>query len=99
MSTKKYPFSARKHAHDIELVANRSYNLWYEARERGDWDDCDRYWDIHEKAEELLLEIQKGMQGWSGVTMLSGQMIGRAKEYVLLASSIRDQLNYQYTEV
>ena len=71
MSTKKYPFSARKHAHDIELVANRSYNLWYEARERGDWDDCDRYWDIHEKAEE----------------------------YVLLASSIRDQLNYQYTEV
>ena len=96
MKQKMYPFSARKHAHDIELVANRSYNLAHEARERRDMDEEDRLWKIHEEANEVLLAIQEGMQGWSGITMLSGQMIGKAKQMVVAAAEIRDGLNMQY---
>ena len=96
MAQKMYPFSAKKHAHDIELVANRSFNLAYEARDRKDWDEEDRLIRIHDEAQEVLLAIQDGMQGWTGVTMLTGPMIGKAKQMVLAAAAIRDGLNMQY---
>ena len=87
---KMYPFSARKHAHDIELVKNRAYNMAYEASNLGDTDKADKCWDLYDRAIELLEAIQDGMQGWSGVTMLTGPMIGSAKEMVLIAAEIRN---------
>lgn len=93
---KKYPFSARKHAHDIELVANRSFNLAHDAEVAGDYARAERYLEIHTKAEKLLLSIMDGMQGYSGITMLAGEDIGLAKEYVFLAGNIRDGLQMQY---
>lgn len=86
---KMYPFSARKHAHDIELVKNSSYNQAMDASDAGDFDKANKLFDIHDKACELLIAIQDGMQGWTGVTMLNGPMIGRAKEMVLIAAEIR----------
>jgi hypothetical protein len=94
----RYPFSAKKHAHDIELLANRSFNLAYEARDNGDLDEYDRLMSIHDEANEVLDAIMCGMQGWSGVTMLTGAMIGKAKEMVLIADNIREGLYMQYEE-
>lgn len=87
---KMYPFSARKHAHDIELVKNRAYNMAYEASDMGDMEKANKLFDLHDEACEILIAIQDGMQGWTGVTMLSGYMIGRAKEMVLIAAEIRN---------
>lgn len=96
MAQKRYPFSAKNHAHDIELVANRSYNLAQEALDRGDLDEYEKLMAKHDEANEVMLAIQDGMQGWTGITMLSGPMIGKAKVMVATAASIRDGLNMQY---
>lgn len=93
MAQKRYPFSAAKHAHDIELIANRSFNLAQEALDRGDLDEYEKLMARHDEAQEVLLAIQDGMQGWTGVTMLTGPMIGKAKDMAFAAANIRDGLN------
>lgn len=97
MSKKLYPFSAAKHAHDIELVANRTYNLAHEALDRKDYDAYDKYMELHEKADEVLLAVQSGMINFK-VSMLEGEMLGRAKEMVCIAATIRDGSLMQYME-
>lgn len=92
---KKYPFSADKHAHDIELVANRSYNLAQEALERQDYDEYERLMEMHEKADDVLLAIQSCMINYK-VAMLDGETLGKAKEMVSIASAIRDKATMQY---
>ena len=92
---KKYPFSADKHAHDIELVANRSFNLAQEALDRKDYDEYDRLMEMHEKADEVLMAIQSGMVNYK-VAMLDGETLGKAKEMVSIASAIRDKATMQY---
>ena len=72
---KMYPFSARQHAHDIELVKNYAFNN----------DNI----PLFQEASELLTAIGAGMRGYTGVTMLSGPMIGRAKLMVAMAAEIR----------
>ena len=92
---KKYPFSADKHAHDIELVANRSFNLAQEALERKDYDEYERLMELHEKADEVLMAVQSGMVNYK-VAMLDGETLGKAKEMVSIASAIRDKATMQY---
>lgn len=89
---KMYPFSAQKHAHDIELVKNYAYNVANNAVDIGFVKEADKVFDLYNEACELLIAIQDGMQGYTGVTMLNGQMIGRAKEMVVMADNIRGLL-------
>ena len=92
---KKYPFSAAKHAHDIELVMNRAFNLSMEAAEAGNLEEADRLMKIHDDASEVLSAVMTGL--WENrsrtVALLDGPMIGRAKELVVCALAIRDGMN------
>lgn len=98
MAQKKlYPFSADKHAHDIELVANRTFNLAQDALNDKRYDDYDRLMEQHEIADEVLLAIQSGMINHK-VAMLDGKTWAKANELVNNASAIRDELVYQYDE-
>lgn len=94
---KMYPFSAEKHAHDIELVANRAYNLAWECQEHGDDKGYIAYMELHDEANEVLQAIMDGMVSFT-VTMLSGKMIGKAKEMVIRATEIRQGLIMRYKE-
>lgn len=96
MKNKMYKFSAKKHAHDIELVSNRCYNLAHDALDKNDFEEYESLIKKHHEADEVLLAIQDGMQGWTGITLLTGPMIGKAKEMVILADEIRCGLNLQY---
>ena len=89
MEKKKYPFSADKHAHDIELVANRTFNLAQDALERKDYEEYDKLIAIHEEADEVLLAVQSGMVNYK-VSMLDGETLGKAKKMVLIAADIRE---------
>lgn len=98
MAQKKlYPFSAAKHAHDIELVANRTYNLAQDALQDNRYDDYDKLMEQHEIADEVSLAIQSGMVNHK-VAMLDGKMWAKANELVGNANAIRDGLVYQYDE-
>ncbi len=98
MAQKKlYPFSAAKHAHDIELVANRTYNLAQDALQDNRYDDYDKLMGQHEIADEVSLAIQSGMINHK-VAMLDGKTLAKAKELINNASAIRDGLAYQYNE-
>lgn len=92
---KKYPFSAAKHAHDIELVKNRAFNLAHEALEAGNTAEYDRLMDIHDEARDVLSAVMTGL--WENrsatVALLDGPMIGRAKELVVRGLAIRDGMN------
>lgn len=94
---KKYPFSADKHAHDIELVSNRAYNLAQEALSDKRFDDYDKYIELHQSADEILLAIQSGMVNYK-VSMLDGETLNKANELVATAISIRDGISFQYTQ-
>lgn len=96
MAQKRYPFSAAKHAHDIELVRNRCYVLAYEAEMEGRQEEANKYWKIREEATEVSDAIFAGLDGWSGITMLSGPMIGKAKKFVFMAEELRDAMNRQH---
>lgn len=91
---KMYPFSAKNHAHDIELIRNRRYILAQEALERKDFDTYDKMMDLYDEATEVLDSITSGMRGYSGVTMLTGPMLGKAKEMVFMAAELRAYKNH-----
>ena len=97
MAKKLYPFSADKHAHDIELVANRTYNLAQDALADKRYDDYDKLIEQHETADEVLLAIQSGMINYK-VAMLDGKTWAKANELVNTASAIRDGLIHKYDE-
>lgn len=97
MAQKRYPFNAEKHAHDVELVKNRAKNLAYNIyMDGGDIKEAERLEKLAEEADELLGALFAGRKDWSGISWISGPMIGRAKWMVVLADEIRNGLNMQY---
>lgn len=90
---KRYPFSAAKHAHDIEFYHNR---LWLTAREMECGEipmDKARYERITKMLDGDLRELQNAMSGacCCPVIYLTGKQIGLAKKIVAWASETRAQ--------
>ncbi|MBP3653186.1 MAG: hypothetical protein J6J78_08990 [Clostridia bacterium] len=87
---KKYPFSVRKHAHDIEFRINR---VWLEMHdmESGEieWDEAT--YDKLDKLHDDLLALRDSIMynGDGYVAFLTGKEIGLAKETVAWASGTR----------
>lgn len=90
---KTYPFSANKYAHNIELVANRSYNLAQEALDDKRFDDYESYMSIHDQATDVIESIIWNTRGYDGIAWLPGKVFARAKELSLLGEVIREGLN------
>lgn len=89
-NTKLYPFSATKHAHDIEYRRNRVKNELCDYFS-GDLDLSDNEFnalcELEEKLTKLLLAV---LNSWNGrVCYLTGEQIGLAKECVEWARSNR----------
>ena len=95
MAKKLYPFSADKHAHDIEFVANRTFNLAQDALSDKRDEDYDRYIELHNTADEVSLAVQSGMINYK-VAMLDGKTWAKANELVATAQAIRDGIINQY---
>ncbi len=91
---KLYPFSMKKHAHDIEFRRNRVYN---EMRDFEDGDskisgeDYDKLYALHEELTELLLAVMDSPDG--RVAWLTGKQYGLAKETVTWAVNERCSRN------
>ena len=88
---KRYPFSAAKHAHDIEFYHNR---LWLTARAMEDGEipmDKDRYNRIQGMLYGELNELQQALAGacCRPIVYLTGKQIGLAKKIVVWASETR----------
>lgn len=86
---KRYPFSAAKHAHDIEFYHNYLRNVAYDM-ESGEipWDEA-RYDRITAMLDGDLLELQYEFTGCPPVVYLTGKQIGLAKKIVAWASEKR----------
>lgn len=89
---KLYPFSARKHAHDIELAHNRTYNTFTDM-ELGETpmepDTYERLLKEYDEIGELLLAILGSTRG-DGIAWLTGPQIAAAKEISAWAACYRD---------
>ena len=88
---KRYPFSAAKHAHDIELYHNR---LWNTARDMESGEipmDKARYERITAMLDGDLRELQYALSGacCRPVVYLTGKQISLAKKIVIWASETR----------
>ena len=88
---KRYPFSAAKHAHDIEFYHNR---LWLTARAMEDGEipmDKERYSRIQNMLYGDLNDLQQALAGCccSPIVYLTGKQIGLAKKIVVWASETR----------
>lgn len=91
MSSKLYPFSVRKHAHDIEYYHNHLYNVM-RGMESGEIPmDADRYDRISDmyygELQELYAMMFNSRDGYT--VLLTGKQIGLAKQIVLWASDSR----------
>lgn len=74
MMAKTYPFSARKHTHDIEFRRNYVFNLMHEG------------WTGYDKLYKQLTELVSAMCGGAPVVYLTGKQIQLAKESVAWAA-------------
>lgn len=86
---KRYPFSAAKHAHDIEFYHN---HLWNVARDMESGEiplDEARYDRITAMLEGELRELQYEFIGCRPVVYLTGKQISLAKKIVVWASEKR----------
>ena len=88
---KLYPFSAHKHAHDIEFMKNRCHNIISDM-EHGNipWKDTE-YDQLSERIDalnDLLLAILSSCRD-GRIAYLTGPQIGLAKEAVLWAAETR----------
>jgi hypothetical protein len=89
MAEKLYPFSARKHAHDIEFRRNRVNNEINDMEfGRVPWDDetYNRMYGVFDALTELLEVI---MGSHAPIVQLTGAQIGLAKETVWWAQETR----------
>jgi len=88
---KLYPFSAHKHAHDIELVLNRAKNtIGY--MEMGEMPMDIKEHARLEKLVDTLGDVLSSIIGTcrdGKIAYLSGSQIGLAKEAVMMAAEIR----------
>lgn len=82
MTTKRYPFSLRKHEHDILFRRNRALNEWY------DTEDEDKK-DKLQKLIDDLADITSYFPDNRGIVWLTGKEYGLAKESVMWAESHR----------
>ena len=90
--TKTYPFSCPKHAHDIELYANRLYNTMKDMESGEIPMDVARYDKIYDMYHGPLMELREAINGsYSPVAQLTGPQIGLAKKIVFWASETRAQ--------
>lgn len=92
MAQKMYPFSTRKHAHDIEFYKNRLYNTMCDM-ENGEipWDG-ERYEKMYEFYFGELMELYDAVcfNTRDGVvSYLTGKQIALAKQIVVWASETR----------
>lgn len=90
INTKKYPFSATRHAHDIELRNNRVYIELREMEDTkgSDYETMRKLQILKDKLEDLLGYCMMG-----GIVYLDGEHIGLAKETVAWATCYRDTKN------
>ena len=92
MAEKKYPFSTRKHAHDIEFYRNRLYNIMADMESGEIPMDANRYDKIydfyHGELEELYDAVCYNTRDGI-VSYLTGKQIALAKKIVLWASETR----------
>ena len=88
---KRYPFSVRKHAHDIQLFRNWAYNTMYDMRD-GEipWDNnfADWYESNYDGKLSDLYELMFS-SGDGNIVYLTGEQIGLAKEIVAWAYNKR----------
>ena len=92
MKEKMYPFSCKKHAHDIEFYANRLYNTMCDMesgeipmdKERYDWMYDLYYGELMELRDAVCYNTRDGV-----VSYLTGNQIALAKKIVFWASEER----------
>lgn len=89
-TAKTYPFSLTKHAHDIELYANRIKNTMY-SMESGEIPmDGKRYDKLEAMYYGPLMDLRDAIYGSrSPIAQLTGPQIGLAKRIVFWASETR----------
>ena len=89
---KTYPFSLNKHAHDIELYANRIKNTMY-SMESGEIPmDAKRYDRLEAMYYGPLMDLRDAINGsYTPVAQLTGPQIGLAKKIVFWARETRAQ--------
>lgn len=87
---KLYPFSARKHAHDIEFRRNRVYNLLEDCATATEFNE-EQYDYLEKLAGRLdeLLNATLGTQDNNGIAWLTGKQHALAKETALWAAEQR----------
>lgn len=90
--SKTYPFSVRKHAHDIELYHNRLYNTMCDMQSGEIPMDAARYDKIHDMFYGPLMELYEMMfTSRDGVVVyLTGPQISLAKKIVFWAANYRE---------
>ena len=91
--SKLYPFSVRKHAHDIELYHNRLYNTICDMQSGEIPMDAARYDKIHNMFYGPLMELYEAMfNSRDGVVVyLTGPQISLAKKVVFWAATYREE--------
>ena len=84
---KRYPFSLRKHAHDIEFRRNRAKNEKYDKECEGTLtnEETISYDNLIEELGNILLYYPDN----KGIVWLTGKEHGLAKETVFWAESMR----------
>jgi len=85
---KRYPFSLRKHAHDLEYRRNKAKNEMYDKDANGTLTESER--DAYENLiDDLARIISLYFPDSRGVVWLSGKEWALAHESVLWAESMR----------
>lgn len=87
-TVKRYPFSARKHAHDIEFARNRVFNLLYDARDNDTAEELEKLEKRHDELTDLLVAVMSSTDN-NQIAWLTGPQIAKAKEVVIWADSER----------
>ena len=85
---KLYPFSARKHAHDIEFARNRTFNLLYDAQDTGTVEEMERLEKRYDELTDLLIAVMSSTDN-NQIAWLTGPQIAKAKEIVIWADNER----------
>lgn len=89
---KMYPFSWRKHAHDLQFYSDWLFNEMYDMMEGGTKPYNESLYDEMERRRDKITELQCAAYPDSrGVTMFTGEQIGFAKECVIWANEERSE--------
>ena len=80
--TKRYPFSLRKHAHDLEFRRNRALNEWFDTED-------EQKKDRRQPLIDALANILLYCPDYKGIIWITGKEYGLANESVQWAESNR----------